>query len=199
MEGKGINYVLTNSMKNGITSISDIKALQDNIIVLDNRSNNPNLININQKHKDSRKVRKHKWMTFSTRKFRNENEKIKRESLKYEKFDQISKLWEDYSERIAKNEKAVATMDLHGACVTVTASPDPSLVGVKGRIVKETYGTLLIISDDNKVRQVNKNHTVVELETKNGNFELNLSTLRCHPYLKATKKWKQRSPMPLPY
>ena len=56
MEGKGINYVLTNSMKNGITSISDIKALQDNIIVLDNRSNNPNLININQKHKDSRKV-----------------------------------------------------------------------------------------------------------------------------------------------
>lgn len=199
MEPKGIDYVLSNSMKNGVTSISDVRPLQDNVIVLNNRSANPRLVDIKQKHKASRRSRKHKWMSLSTRRFRRENERVPRSALTHAKLAPLSALWDAYSSRVGTSERAVAAMDLHGARVTVTASADPSLVGVTGTVARESFGALLIVSPDDRVRQVNKNHTVVALETAHGRFELNLSALRCQPHLKATKRWKQRAPLPMPY
>jgi RNase P/RNase MRP subunit p29 len=90
-------------------------------------------------------------------------------------------------------------MDLHGAKVTVVASPDPTMVGISGAIVKESFGALIIVTANNEVKQINKNHTLIRLETPKGQFEINLSAVRCRPHLKPTKRWKQRTPVMLPY
>lgn len=187
-------------MTNNTEGISDISRLQEKTICLDNRSNTANSIRLKEHRKETKKNRKYKWESFSTRKFRNENMKLKKGSLTYEKMNPISDLWNQYALRITPTEQNVARMDLHGALITVVSSPDPSLVGVTGRIVKESFGALIVITDEDKYKQINKNHTIAELQMPQGErFEINFSTLRCRPYIKATKKWKQRTPISLPF
>lgn len=196
---KGIDYVLQKSMKRKVEGLADIAPLQSHTICLDNRSTNVTVQNLQEKRKRLKLDRKHKWVSFSTRAFRKKNQQLKKSSITYEKFSPISSLWDEYASRVANNESSVIKMDYHGANITVTSSPDPGLVGLSGRIVKETYGTLIIISEDNKMRQVNKNHTLIDVHTPTGDYEVNLSTIRCKPYLKASKKRKQRTPIDLPF
>ena len=199
MSEKGIDYVAQKSMKKDVTGINDLPALKGVTICLDNRGSNQNVINVREKHKAARTNRHHKWSELSTRKFRKLNEKVKKKAIKYEQMCPIASLWEQYAERLPGTEQSVAKMDLHGAEVTVVSSPDPTLIGVKGRILKESYGAIIIVSEDDTVRQINKNHTLISLKTPKGNFEINMTAIRCHPYLKASKRWKQRTPISLPY
>lgn len=198
---KGIDEILVKSMTNNNTEgISGIPRLQKQTICLDNQSNTANSIRLREHRKETRRRRKNKWQSYSTRKFRKENMMLKKGSFTFEKMNLISDLWTQYAQRITPTEQNVGRMDLHGASITVVSSPDPSIVGVKGRIIKESFGALIIISDDNKYRQINKNHTIAELQMPQGEkFEINFSALRCHPYLKATKRWKQRTPISLPF
>lgn len=199
MSEKGIDYVAQNSMKKDVTGICDLPALKGVTICLDNRGSNENVLDIRAKHKAARRKRHHKWADLATRAFRKKNEKIKRAVITYEKLLPIASLWEQYAARLSGTEQSIAKMDLHGAEVTVVSSPDPGLIGATGRILKESYGALIIVSEDNTIRQINKNHTVINLKTPHGVFEMNLSAVRCHPYLKASKRWKQRTPLSLPY
>lgn len=197
---KGIDEILIRSMTNNTEGISSIPRLQGQTICLDNRSNTANSIRLREHRKETKKNRKHKWQSFSTRKFREENMKLKKGSLTFEKLNPISDLWTQYASRITPTEQNVAKMDYHGASITVISSPDPNLIGITGRIVKDSYGALIIISDDNRYRQINKNHTLIELKMPQGDrFEINLSTLRCRPSQKPSKKWKQRTPISLPF
>ncbi|KAK8896398.1 RNase P/RNase MRP complex subunit [Tritrichomonas musculus] len=197
---KGIDYILNKSMTNNTEGISGVPRLQGQTICLDNRSNTANSIRLKEHRKETKKNRKYKWQSFTTRKYRNENMKLKKGIFTYEKMDPISKLWTEYATRITPTEQNIARMDLHGATITVISSPDPNLVGVTGRIIKESYGALIVISEDNKYRQINKNHTIAHLQMPQGQtFEINFSTLRCRPCLKVTKKWKQRTPISLPF
>ncbi|OHT11805.1 hypothetical protein TRFO_18587 [Tritrichomonas foetus] len=211
---KGIDYVLNQSMTKKVDGISEIRSLQGQTICLDNRSNTANAVQLKEKRNETKKNRKYKWQSYSTRKFRKQNEQLKKGNFSYEKMDKISKLWEEYASKIKGHEQSVAKMDFHGATITITASPDPSIVGLTGRIIKESYGALIIISEDNKIRQVNKNHTIAEVclpLTKSDNseqtespelqdrYEINFTTMRCRPYLRATKRWKHRTPIELPF
>ena len=111
----------------------------------------------------------------------------------------ISKLWHDYAERVGGNEQSVTKMDLHGAPITVVASRDPNLIGFEGLIVKESAGAIIVVSSDNKVKQINKNHTLICLHHPKQNYEINLSAIRCRPFHRPTKKYKMRTPIDLPF
>ena len=199
MAEKGIDYVARQAMTRPVTSIGDIPALNGQTICLDNRTGNKSVINVQEKRKMARRKRHDKWALLSTRAFRKRNLKLQKGSLTFEKLDPVASLWHEYAARLSGTEQSVAKMDFHGATVKVVSSPDPTLIGLSGRVVKESYGALLIISEDNQLRQVNKNHTVIDIETPHGHFEVNLSAVRCRPFLKATKRWKQRTPLDLPY
>ena len=196
---KGIDYVLKSSMTKEIESISSVRSLQNQTICLDNRSNTDNALLLKEKRSQTKKNRKYKFQSYSIRKFRKQNEKLKKGSLRYASLDKISELWGEYSKRIGESELSVAKMDLHGAFLTVTKANDPSYVGVKGRVVKESYGSIILITEDDKLKHIIKNHTVAELQLPHGKFEINFSALRCRPYLKMTKKWKSRTPLEIPY
>ena len=196
---KGIDYVLQKSMTRKVSGLSDVKYLQDYTITLNNRSGNKIVEENAQKRKQDKVNRRHKWLSLSTRKFREETRALKKGKIKYNSLDKINQLWTEYADQVGSNEASVAKMDLHGSNITVSASPDPSLVGVSGRIVKETYGTLIIVTEKDEIKQINKNHTVVDLHSPKGTFELNLTGLQVQPYLKPTRKWKKPCPVPLPY
>lgn len=199
-ETKGIDYVLNQSMTTDVNGIDSIQRLQGQTICLDNRSNTANSIRLKEKKKEAKKNRKYKWSSYSTRKYRLKNQQLKKGSFTYENLNPISQLWTEYASRLPETEQAVSKMDLHGAYITITASPDPGIVGLSGRIVRESYGALQIISEDNKLRQINKNHTVGHLVMPQGKtFEMNFTAMRCRPYLKSTKRVKQRTPLPLPF
>jgi RNase P/RNase MRP subunit p29 len=157
------------------------------------------VIDLQQKRETARANRHHKWKSLATRQFRKKHQALKKSSLTFEKFSPIGDLWDEYAKRLPDSEQSVSKMDLHGAKITITASRDPNLIGVSGRVVKESYGALVVISEDSSVRQINKSHTVAEIETPNGRYELNLTALRIRPSMKIMKKWKQRSAVPLPY
>jgi ribonuclease P protein subunit POP4 len=190
-----MDSIISRTLAPPITSLSDISYLPTVSIGLDNRST----VDLQQKRETARINRHHKWKSLATRKFRQKHQILQKRSLTFEKFAPISKLWDEYADRLPNSEQSVSKMDLHGAKITVVASPDPNLVGIEGRVVKESFGALIVISEDNRIREVIKNHTVAVVETPNGKFEVNLSAIRIRPAMKATKKWKQRSPVPLPY
>lgn len=48
--------------------------------------------------------------------------------------------------------KAVVKADLHGACIKVTASKCPSLVGQTGIVAMETKNSFKIVGRDNRTR-----------------------------------------------
>jgi RNase P/RNase MRP subunit p29 len=87
-------------------------------------------------------------------------------------------------------------MDFHGAPVTITSSPDPSLVGLGGFVVKRGFGALVLISEDTVMRQVPKSQTVVDLEAPGGHLEVSLGSMKCRPYQMGS--WKRLAPLPLP-
>lgn len=198
-QAKGIDYILQKSMTRKVSGISDVKSLQGHTISLDNRGANKIVIQHANQRNQNKKNRRHKWLSLGTRKYKKETQSLKKGNIKYQSLDKINELWKDYATRIGDNEANVAKMDLHGAAITVTVSPDPTLIGVSGRIVKENYGSIILVTPDDDIKSINKNHTVVDLHSPKGEFELNLSGLLCQPYLKPTRKWKLRYSVPLPY
>jgi ribonuclease P protein subunit POP4 len=196
---EGMDYVASKSIPDQPKSIFNNRVLASSNICLDNHSQTPSGLGIYEKRKAARADRHHKWKSLSTRRFRKSNALLQKSTLKYEKFGPIADLWREYAARLSETEQTVSKMDFHGAHVVVVSSADPSIVGVHGLVVKESFGELVLISEDDAVRHIPKNHTVINLETPKGHFEVNLGAMRCRPYLRATKKWKHRTPLPLPY
>lgn len=57
----------------------------------------------------------------------------------------------------------MAVSDFHGAYIEVIQSKNPSLVGHKGIVMKETENTLVIISVDNRLRTLLKADCIFNL------------------------------------
>jgi ribonuclease P protein subunit POP4 len=190
-----MDSIVARTMPPSITSLSDVSYLNTVSICLDNRST----LDLQQKRETARINRHHKWKSLATRKFRQKHQLLKKQSLTFEKFGPIATFWDEYAGRLPNTEQSVSKMDLHGAKIKIVASRDPTIVGIEGRVVKESFGELIIISEDNVMREVIKNHTVAVIETPKGRFEMNLSGFRIRSAMKASKKWKQRIPVPLPY
>ena len=199
-KNKGINYVIRNTYAlDKVNGIDDLKKLKGQFIPLDNMTTSQARTDIQFKRGIHRNERKHSWKNLSTRKFRETHTKFNKSKITFENISPISNLWKEYSQRIQPENINVSKMDLHGAYVTVTSSRDPSLVGVSGVVVKESYGALVIVSEDNKVRQINKNYSIIELNVQDKTFEINLAAMRCKPYQRPTKKWKTNTPLSLPF
>lgn len=196
---KGIDYVLQKTFKNPIHGIHDLPKLKDQFIPLDNLTSAKMKTDIQTARQERRNVRRHAWKNLSTRSFRKAHMKINKSKITFESIKPIADLWDQYATRVNEAEINISKMDLHGAPITVTASRDSNLIGVSGRVLKESYGAIVIVSEDNKVRQVNKSHSVIELKMPNKRYEINLDALKCRPYQRPTKKWKNINPLPLPF
>ena len=196
---KGINYILSKSFNKEIKDISEIKKLKDQFIPLDHLSTSITNNSILEKRKENRNKRKHYWKSLGTRSFRKKQQKLIKKTITFDSIEPLNNLWNEYSSRIAENESLVSKMDLHGANIKVISSPDPSIVGLEGRIIKETYGSIILVSKDNIVRQINKIHTLIILNSNYGQYEINLSAILGRPYQRTTKKWKSRFPTLLPF
>ena len=197
---KGINYIIKKTYTlNEVDGIDNLKKLKGQFIPLDHTTTAHTRNEIQYKRAFMRNERKHSWKNLSTRKFRADHTKFNKSKITFENVSPIARLWKEYAQRIPEENLNVSKMDLHGAFVTVTSSRDPSLIGVSGIVVKESYGALIIVSEDNKVRQINKNYSIIELTINEKTFEINLAAIRCKPYQRPTKKWKVNTPLSLPF
>lgn len=196
----GIDYVLAKTHKTEISGMKDLPKLQNQFIPLDHLTTSKSKTDVVEQRKINRNERKHAtWKSLATRKFRKDHMKYDKSKITYELIEPISKLWLDYAGRISSNEQSVTKMDLHGAPITVISSKDPNLIGFDGLIVKESAGAIIVVSKDNKVKQINKNHTLVCLHHPKQNYEINLTAIRCRPFQRPTKKFKMRTPLNLPF
>lgn len=106
----------------------------------------------------------------------------------------------------------LASADFHGALVEIVRSRCVSRVGVRGIVVKDTKFTFEIITNENEVKIVPKEHTIFkfevplqyeqldnlddeeaqveDVERKNLVFELHGSQFESRPVDRATKKFK---------
>ena len=97
------------------------------------------------------------------------------------------------------NESNIAKMDFHGAKITVISANDPTIVGETGRVIRDNYGTLMIINEDKQCKLICKKGTLIELQTPSNTYEINLTGMMCRPSQRPTKRWKLRIPVDLPY
>ena len=196
---KGVDYILSKTYKTPINGISDIPKLQEQFIPLDHLSTSVTKSDCLEKRKESRNKRKHKWKFMGTRSLRKNQQEIDKKSITFQSIEPISQMWQEYASRINETEISVAKMDLHGANIKITASPDPSIVGVSGRILKEGHGSMILVTEKDEIKHINKNHPVITLQTPKSFYEVNLSAMMGRPYHRTSKKWKARYPIPLPF
>jgi ribonuclease P protein subunit POP4 len=79
------------------------------------------------------------------------------------------------------NSLRLARSELIGRRCVVTGSPDPTMVGVEGRVADETLNTLILVRDDGRELRIAKMHNVFRFETSDGPVELEGSRLRFRP------------------
>ena len=195
-ENKGVDYILHQTV--GVSSLAQLDNLQKHQIVTDLGTGRYTPQEYVQRRKDARTQREHKWKKAATRAFRKKFLDVE-SKLSYDALKPVYALWDEYAGRVAESESHVAKMDLHGAAVRIVKAADPSLAGFTGRVVKESFNTITVIDESGVIRVIGKEQTLIDLETPNGLFEVNLSGMRCRPYLRPTKKWKQPTPVDLPF
>jgi len=77
--------------------------------------------------------------------------------LKHETFAPLRELWTKYARGLAVNGATVmaqrlAGADLHGAVVEVVRSRAVDRVGIRGTVVKETRGVVVVVTEDDRVK-----------------------------------------------
>lgn len=80
----------------------------------------------------------------------------KNSKLNYSTFAKINTIWHGYIQSLLKdnlvgNELKLAKCDYHGAKLAVSASINPSLIGIVGIVVQETKNTFKLIDKNNKI------------------------------------------------
>ncbi|KAI4703990.1 hypothetical protein J4E81_001054 [Alternaria sp. BMP 2799] len=140
---------------------------------------------------------------------------IPKEQQKYAIYDGLHNLWVGYMrEVLGLNDAArsvlvtpnasgqlLATADMHGALVSVVRSRCVSRVGLEGIIVRDTRFTFEIITKNNAVKSIPKEHTIIRFElplpVEEGKepmkplvFELNAEQFQTRAADRANKKFR---------
>ncbi|KFX93466.1 hypothetical protein O988_06815 [Pseudogymnoascus sp. VKM F-3808] len=99
---------------------------------------------------------------------------IPSDQQKYAIFEPLHQLWTGYINEILGTGRPIsgpvaaklASADYHGALVQVARSRCTSRVGVKGIVVKDTKFTFEIITEQNELKVLPKEHTVFRFEVR---------------------------------
>ncbi|ORY94760.1 Rof/RNase P-like protein [Syncephalastrum racemosum] len=124
---------------------------------------------------------------------------IEKEAHQYALFEQLHTLWEGYMAELynmGPNPSLFAQKllkaDYHGAILKVVQSSNPSYVGLTGIVVKETLYTFVLITRENRLLRIPKQHAHFEMtvEACHGKFTLYGPQLVARPFARANKKFK---------
>lgn len=124
---------------------------------------------------------------------------IPHDQRRYEIYEPLAKMWQDYAKQVlgdgnmAQAGDRLLRMDLHGACVEVSRSLDPGLVGVAGILIVETANTVLVITRRNKLVTVTKSCAFLRFSVgiKNS-FELALPMIPYRASERSARKVKKK-------
>ncbi|KAL1798647.1 hypothetical protein ACET3X_002684 [Alternaria dauci] len=171
---------------------------------------------LNERKQTARKRSKNKPRPLSAAKKRalclNE---IPEEQQKYAIYEGLHNLWVGYMREVLglsdparcvlvtpnSSGQLLATADMHGALVTVVRSRCVSRVGLEGIIVRDTRFTFEIITKNNSVKSVPKEHMILRFEvplleqdgetpTKPLVFELNAEQFQTRAADRANRKFR---------
>lgn len=99
---------------------------------------------------------------------------IPKDQQKYAIFEPLHQLWIGYMNEVLGSGRPISgavaakltSADYHGALVQVSRSRCTSRVGVKGIVVKDTKFTFEIITEDNELKVLPKEHTIFKFEVR---------------------------------
>jgi ribonuclease P protein subunit POP4 len=134
----------------------------------------------------------------ATKRARSSKVVIPKEEQRYEIYEPLAKMWQDYAEKVVGNGSMASAgdrllrMDLHGAEVEVVRARDPNLVGIRGILILETANTVLVATRRGRVVTVPKNAVVVCLHIGAGVFEFALPMLPYRASERSARKVKKR-------
>lgn len=118
---------------------------------------------------------------------------------RYEIYEPLARMWQDYAKQVlgdgnlSQAGDRLLRMDLHGACVEVSRSLDPGLVGVAGILIVETANTVLVITRRNKLITVSKTCTFLRFAVGDSHsFELALPLVPFRASERSARKVKKR-------
>ncbi|KAI5848279.1 Rof/RNase P-like protein [Tricharina praecox] len=124
--------------------------------------------------------------------------------LKHATFAPLRELWTGYARGLAMSGSTVmaqrlAGADLHGAVVEIVRSRAVDRVGIRGTVVKETRGVVVIVTERDAVKSVPKEFTVFRVVVDMGGekgkgkdmvFDLHGSQLMFRAAERAGRKYK---------
>lgn len=140
---------------------------------------------------------------------------ITRNKLKFSDHVKLNDLWNSYMENQLSNSKienddlvsafeshhpsyeqlsaTFSKSDFHGAMVEVLRSKNPSVLKLKGIVIKETQNVFTILSEDNISRTIPKKNCVFRFHWKNVHFDVLGNNLRMKSAMRTTRKIKSIS------
>lgn len=82
---------------------------------------------------------------------------IPKEAHKFELFQPLAILWQEYMDKLLSQgtsnfEQKLIKADFHGASFTIVQSKNPSYIGTRGIVVQETLSMIKIITKENKLK-----------------------------------------------
>ncbi|XP_033754362.1 ribonuclease P protein subunit p29-like isoform X2 [Pecten maximus] len=169
--------------------------IKNKFVMLDNSRTN--------KTSNKRPTRKKK--TLSTRECKNlKIFKVEKEDQRYESYLPLHHLWLEYMEeltnfnsftpgRMTNVQQRLLKADLHGSLLTVQRSKCPSYVGVTGIILQETRNTFLLITKENKVKCIPKQHSVFTFMLGSYKFTIYGNNFRVRSSERAVRKFKSKA------
>jgi ribonuclease P protein subunit POP4 len=114
-------------------------------------------------------------------------------------------MWKEYFGTVVgtpKNENAETMkrwlkFDYHGCFFTVVKSRNPSLLGIKGILVKETAKTMQLITCDDKLRVIPKDSTIIGFVWKEKQILLHTQYLQHRSEDRSVRKYKAQETIDL--
>lgn len=134
-----------------------------------------------------------------TKRARSSKVDIPPDQRKYEIYEPLAKIWQDYAKQVVGDGNMTQAgdkllrMDLHGATVEISRSLDPNLVGVAGILIVETANTILVVTRRNKIVTVAKNCAFIRFSVGDiHTFELALPMIPYRASERSARKVKKK-------
>ncbi|CDW75710.1 ribonuclease p protein subunit p29 [Stylonychia lemnae] len=132
-------------------------------------------ISLKQKQQRNQAIQSQKKVSRNTLKQLDKMHQQQSQTLKYETFAQLNKLWKQYIMTLIGKDDNMASIcskivkaDFNGAQVKVVKSKNECMIGVSGLVVKETVRCLFIINEENQVKNLLKQGSVFEIDLGDG-------------------------------
>jgi len=160
------------------------------------------LDNIEQRHKFNKSAKKKRTLT-SAEKKKNELLKLKRDGQKFDDYLPLYHLWQDYMRDLLQlkeinistgshkqiAEQKLLKADFHGGLLKVTASKQPSVVGLQGIVAMETKMTFHVVTSDDKLKIIPKKSTNFTMEVDGHVFTIYGNQMMIKACMRAKRKW----------